>query len=172
MERPEVGWFPLTCLQKQNPLAKQMNQQTVFHWHSYMFDIPKTAIHLASSERCPNQAFQCDNGIGLQFHPEVTPLLVDKYLKGEDEFLAAVGVSADEILSQTKHCHSQKSILKLCLQGFAWPFVTIKPLFLYALHVFSLFEEGLSFKKGKYCLIVNNLVAPPETKYKTWEVLW
>jgi GMP synthase-like glutamine amidotransferase len=42
-----------------------------FQWHYDSFDLPASAIHLASTGTCPGQAFRCQNAYGLQFHPEV-----------------------------------------------------------------------------------------------------
>ncbi len=49
---------------------------TAFQWHSDSFEIPAQAVHLASSEHCPGQAFRYRNAWGLQFHPEVDETIV------------------------------------------------------------------------------------------------
>lgn len=43
----------------------------VMHWHGDTFDLPDGAVHLASSDAYPNQAFRCGSAYGLQFHVEL-----------------------------------------------------------------------------------------------------
>lgn len=43
----------------------------VMHWHGDTFDLPDGAVHLASSDSYPNQAFRCGSAYGLQFHVEL-----------------------------------------------------------------------------------------------------
>jgi len=46
------------------------------HWHGDTFEIPVGAEHLASSDRCHNQAFRYATRVyGLQFHLEVDDAL-------------------------------------------------------------------------------------------------
>ena len=50
-------------------------------WHDDIFDIPSGALALASSAGCANQAFRYgQRAYGLQFHPEVTPALLDDWI--------------------------------------------------------------------------------------------
>jgi GMP synthase (glutamine-hydrolysing) len=74
---PEVGWFEiqLTDAGAADPILGAMNRtETVLQWHGDTFDLPEDAVWLASSERCPNQAFRISPNIyGFQFHLEVTP---------------------------------------------------------------------------------------------------
>ncbi|OQA03307.1 MAG: glutamine amidotransferase [Planctomycetes bacterium ADurb.Bin401] len=72
----EIGWFDLTPSEEAkdtilgNCFSKKME---VFHWHGDTFDLPKGAVHLASSEATKNQGFIMDNRvIGFQFHLETT----------------------------------------------------------------------------------------------------
>ena len=52
----------------------------VVQWHSDTFALPQGAVHLAASPLCPNQAFRYGNvAYGLQFHPEVTPDMVEEW---------------------------------------------------------------------------------------------
>jgi GMP synthase (glutamine-hydrolysing) len=76
----ERGWYPLalTDAGKKSVLSHfDPAQTTMFHWHGDVFDLPKGAMHLASSARCKNQAFSYGkNALALQFHPEAnTPLM-------------------------------------------------------------------------------------------------
>lgn len=52
---------------------------TAFQWHHDSFDTPRGATQLASSEQCPSQAFRYHHAYGVQFHPEVTPLIVNDW---------------------------------------------------------------------------------------------
>lgn len=50
---------------------------TTFQWHHDSFDIPDGGVLLASSAACPHQAFRVgDNAWGVQFHPEVTEMII------------------------------------------------------------------------------------------------
>jgi GMP synthase-like glutamine amidotransferase len=56
----------------------------VFQWHGDTFDLPAGSTLLASSELFPNQAFRySDRVYALQFHIEVSPVIVHEWLKGE-----------------------------------------------------------------------------------------
>jgi GMP synthase-like glutamine amidotransferase len=72
----EIGWFPVERINssEQNWEKTLLPEQAeVFHWHGETFELPKGAIHLASSKACPNQAFLFEKRIlGLQFHLEIT----------------------------------------------------------------------------------------------------
>lgn len=77
--RKEIGWFPIKRI-KQGASANFIFPEIieVFHWHGETFDLPEKAHLLASSDACRNQAFQLGkNVIGLQFHLETTPKLVE-----------------------------------------------------------------------------------------------
>jgi GMP synthase-like glutamine amidotransferase len=60
-----------------------------FTWHEDVFALPPGAEELASAASGP-QAFAVGPSVGLQFHPEVTPAIVEDWLEG-----ARDGVVAD-----------------------------------------------------------------------------
>lgn len=57
------------------------NLRHVFQWHREGFELPRGATLLASGNSdFPNQAFRYgDTAIGLQFHPEITHTLIDRW---------------------------------------------------------------------------------------------
>ncbi len=74
--RREIGWYPvqLTPEAKNDRLLKGVPEQfTAFHWHGDIFDLPREAVALASSEISPIQAFRYgDKTYGFLCHLEVS----------------------------------------------------------------------------------------------------
>jgi GMP synthase-like glutamine amidotransferase len=69
----EIGWFPIQGVHGAEPAFSFPAESRVFHWHGETFDLPQSAVHLASSVACTNQAFQFKRHVmGLQFHLEMT----------------------------------------------------------------------------------------------------
>ncbi len=81
----EIGWYAVTPTEagREDPLFRFFNgTETIFQWHGDTFEIPHGAVHLATSEACPNQAFRFgDRTYGLQFHLEVDAALIERWLK-------------------------------------------------------------------------------------------
>ncbi len=81
----EIGWSQVEIL----PAAADdrlfrdcSNRETVFHWHGDTFDLPAGAVHLARGPRCEHQAFRYGpSAYGLQFHVEMTPELMELWLR-------------------------------------------------------------------------------------------
>ncbi|WP_293031879.1 type 1 glutamine amidotransferase [Pandoraea sp.] len=77
----EIGWHTISGTPHGTSAFRFPAEVEVFHWHGETFDLPATAVHLASSTSCANQAFQIgSNVIGLQFHLEVTRAGIDRML--------------------------------------------------------------------------------------------
>ncbi|MBN1615629.1 MAG: type 1 glutamine amidotransferase [Deltaproteobacteria bacterium] len=75
-EHQEIGWFPVTVTERgrSSEVFKGFPEEFVaFHWHGDTFETPVSAVCLAESVACRNQAFAYDGGrvVGLQFHLEL-----------------------------------------------------------------------------------------------------
>jgi GMP synthase (glutamine-hydrolysing) len=83
MGHKEIGWYSIrfTEAAAADPLFEGLpREEIVFEWHGDTFDLPAGAEKLAESDLCGNQAFRCGTNLyGLQFHPEVTPEIIDSW---------------------------------------------------------------------------------------------
>lgn len=89
----EIGWSPirLTEAGKQSCLSGlEVSDWHVLHWHGDTFDLPEGATLLASTQIARNQAFTWGNkALGLQFHIEVLPEEIERWLIGHACEIAA-----------------------------------------------------------------------------------
>jgi len=89
----EIGWYDVSLTDdgKKSHLFLTLPEQfRAFQWHGDTFDLPASALHLAESKLCTNQAFAYKNVVGLQFHIEVEP----------EDILAWCNAYADELNSE------------------------------------------------------------------------
>jgi len=87
----EIGWYDvsLTRIGSVDPFFSQLPKTfSVFQWHEDTFEIPHSAILIATSSAVPSQAFRYgDNAYGLQFHLEVTQEMIREWMETyEEEF--------------------------------------------------------------------------------------
>ena len=84
--RKEIGWGPLSLSAAGAASALSRlapPHASVLHWHGDTFDLPRGALHLASTEVCENQAFGWSaRALALQFHPEVTAAGLERWFIG------------------------------------------------------------------------------------------
>ena len=79
----EIGWSQLSISDAANNLLAPLAETPVLHWHGDTFDLPEQATLLAGSEVYPHQAFSVGKNIlALQFHLEVAPESLEKWLIG------------------------------------------------------------------------------------------
>ena len=82
---PEIGWAPIRFTGEASDdslFGGFTAPETVFHWHSDTFDLPESAVRLAWSDACQNQAFRYGSNVyGLQFHLEATPDIIERWQK-------------------------------------------------------------------------------------------
>ncbi len=70
----EIGWFGVDAVKGTGESFRFPEKFTAFHWHGETFDLPPSAVQLARTSACENQAFQVGRAVmGLQFHLEVAP---------------------------------------------------------------------------------------------------
>lgn len=82
---PEIGW--LTMEVKPESRGREWfgsNTFSLYHWHHESFDLPAGAEHLALSRWCEAQAYALgDRHVGMQFHCEITPDIINDWLAEE-----------------------------------------------------------------------------------------
>jgi len=100
----EIGWVDVTVSEEgaRDPLLGHFDgTEKLFQWHADTFAIPEGAVALASSQSCTNQAFRYgDKVYGLQFHLEVDPPLVERWL--------GIPVHLEEIASLERPGHLEQ----------------------------------------------------------------
>jgi GMP synthase-like glutamine amidotransferase len=93
--RPEVGW---NTVQTDDPDC--IPEGPWFMWHSDMFTIPAGATQLARTEICP-QAFTLGPHLLVQFHPEVTPELLESWMSEDVSDFERTGTDPEAVLEET-----------------------------------------------------------------------
>jgi len=104
----EIGWSPISITphgQVDSLLGYLPENATVFQWHGDGFELPAGAIRLASSVNYKNQAFRVGKNIyALQFHLEVTPPMIARWIDERSKDLAqAPYILPDKILADTQN---------------------------------------------------------------------
>jgi GMP synthase (glutamine-hydrolysing) len=106
----EIGWYDIQMTEaaKTDALFGHFKKtEKIFQLHGDTFEIPQSAVHLASSEICPAQAFRFgDHAYGLQFHLEVDAAMIARWLKTQlniEELEKSNGkFTADKITQDTE----------------------------------------------------------------------
>lgn len=103
IERPEIGWYPLLTTEagQVDPVLTPLGAASpVFQWHGRHFEVPSTAVHLARTDSCEQQAFRYgDNAYGFQFHLEMDAPLIERWLAtpAYRAELASAGLPHDDV---------------------------------------------------------------------------
>jgi GMP synthase-like glutamine amidotransferase len=91
----EIGWLPVRTgdpdLVPEGPW---------FQWHFDVITAPPDATVIARTD-LGAQAFVAGRSLGLQFHPEVTPQIMDEWVRAYRHELDAEGVDPDALLEET-----------------------------------------------------------------------
>lgn len=94
-DRSEIGWLPVRTKD-----AELIPEGPWFQWHFDSFTLPPGAKLLADTEVGP-QAYVIGKSLGLQFHPEVTPEIMDSWVRAYRHELDGDGVDPDALLEET-----------------------------------------------------------------------
>jgi GMP synthase-like glutamine amidotransferase len=100
-EPPSIGWLEIETgdpdVVPAGPWA---------HFNREIFSVPAPAEQLARSPRGPG-AIRLGPHLGLQFHPEATPAVVNRWAEGEAGKLASLGIDPAEIRAQGERWGAQ-----------------------------------------------------------------
>lgn len=91
----EIGWLPV---QSNDPAL--VAEGPWFQWHFDTFTAPPGAELIADSPIGP-QAYTIGRSLGVQFHPEVTPQIMDTWVAAYRHELDQEGVDPDALLEET-----------------------------------------------------------------------
>jgi GMP synthase (glutamine-hydrolysing) len=94
-EHSEIGWLPVRT--KDPDLVAE---GPWFNWHFDTFTLPPGARLIAETDVAP-QAYVVGRNLGLQFHPEVTPDIMESWVKSYRHELDGDGVDPDALLEET-----------------------------------------------------------------------
>lgn len=103
MPGPEIGWAPLTLNAAGAASPLRHLTSPVLHWHGEAFELPKGCPSLASTSKCPNQAFAVGaHTLALQFHIEVAEDHLERWLVGHIHELDHVGIPVAKLRDDTR----------------------------------------------------------------------
>lgn len=114
---PEIGWYDVSVSDAAgaDPLLGHFaGVERVFQWHGDTFELASGATHLASSERCANQAFRAgDAAWGLQFHLEVDQPMIARWLDhpANAGAVARLDGGPHTVLQETERCITRQHAL-------------------------------------------------------------
>lgn len=116
----EIGFAPIDVVATDPLLAAAGASPTVLHWHSDAVDLPDGATLLARSEVTPVQAFRAGSAVGVQFHLEVEPTILDLWLTTPVMTADLEPGDADAIrLGSRQHLNALRPAAELGLAAFA-----------------------------------------------------
>ncbi|MDH4112561.1 MAG: type 1 glutamine amidotransferase [Actinomycetota bacterium] len=97
----EIGWLRIDSTD-----PEFVPEGPWFQWHFDTFTLPSIATIVANTAVGP-QAFVVGRSLGLQFHPEVTPQIMDEWVRVYRHELDDDGVDPDRLLEETNRRASE-----------------------------------------------------------------
>jgi len=112
-DKPEIGWLPV---RSRDP--ELVPEGPWFQWHFDAFEPPPGALLVAESDAAA-QAYTVGRHLGVQFHPEVTPAIMEEWVRVYRHELDADGVDGDALLEETRRrADSHRSMSRRLLDAF------------------------------------------------------
>jgi len=109
----EIGWLPVRTRE-----PELVPTGPWFQWHFDVITAPPDATVLAETD-LGTQAFVAGRSLGLQFHPEVTPEIMDEWVRAYRHELDAEGIDPDALLEETnRRAGESKRTSWRLLEGF------------------------------------------------------
>jgi GMP synthase-like glutamine amidotransferase len=109
----EIGWLPVRSQD-----AAFVPHGPWFQWHFDTFELPPGAQLLAETEIGP-QAYVIGQSMGVQFHPEINPEIMEEWVRVYRHELDEEGVDPDEVLKETyARAESSWSTSRMLLDAF------------------------------------------------------
>lgn len=107
----EVGWGEVDFFEgRPEPVLAGVGPRALMlHWHGDTFDLPRGAVHLASTPTCRHQAFRLGRRqFGFQFHCELEAATIDAWVREDADFVRAANGEAGgaAIVADTKRYHA------------------------------------------------------------------
>lgn len=98
---PEIGWIEIDSTE-----PSDIARGPWLEWH---FDTltPPPGAHILAISGVGVQAYQIDRQLGVQFHPEVTPGILDDWIAAGRDEMTAAGVDVTRLREQTLHREPQ-----------------------------------------------------------------
>ena len=103
--KKEIGWYNVNLsLNGYKDLFKGIKNKTmrVFQWHGDTFDLPSTAVILASSNLYP-QAFKIGSAVGIQFHLEINREMIQRWIYEYRQEINNENIKPESIYSDKKY---------------------------------------------------------------------
>ena len=102
---PEIGWKPVKRAPEaaNNPVLSALPETfTPLHWHGDIYDLPKGATPIGSSEMTATQGFTYNQNVyALLFHLEMTHQQINMMATQFPEDIRRANLEPDAFLSQT-----------------------------------------------------------------------
>jgi GMP synthase-like glutamine amidotransferase len=94
-DKSEIGWLPVRTQDE-----SLVPHGPWFQWHFDSFTLPDGAKLIAESDVGP-QAYTIGRSLGTQFHPEVTPEIMESWVRAYPHELEQEGVDPQGLLEET-----------------------------------------------------------------------
>jgi len=105
-ERKEIGWYPVTLTgsARTDRLWKGVEPSFVaYHWHGDIFELPRGALSLASSDLTECQGFRFgQSAYGFLFHMEVARSIIKNMVETFSEELRDAGIRGRDLVRKAE----------------------------------------------------------------------